>query len=172
MKSLILGGVKSGKSRHAQKLAIQSALPVTLIATALAQDAEMSERIARHKADRPTDWLVVEEPYALGCAIESASKMSGCVLVDCLTLWLTQLIVCENSKKLEREKQALLTSIETAQSELIIVSNENSMGIVPLGELSRRYCDEAGLLHQQIAQLCDTVVLSVAGLPMTLKGEL
>lgn len=171
MKAFILGGVKSGKSRHAQTLAMNSALPVTLIATALAQDEEMSERIKRHKADRPDDWMVVEEPYALGSAIELASRSGGCVIVDCLTLWLTQLILCDDNAKFEHEKQALLRSITQAECELIIVSNENSMGIVPLGELSRRYCDEAGVLHQKIAQLCDSVVLSVAGLPLTLKGD-
>jgi len=171
MKTLILGGVKSGKSRHAQMLATQSDLPVTLVATALAQDAEMSERIERHKADRPDDWIVVEEPYALGNAIESTYSTRACVIVDCLTLWLTQLIILDDEKKFEHEKQALLNAFEAAKCELIIVSNETSMGIVPLGELSRRYCDEAGMLHQQIAERCDKVVLSIAGLPLTLKGD-
>lgn len=172
MKSLVLGGVKSGKSRHAQTLAEQSALPVKFIATALAQDSQMSERIARHKLDRPDNWVVIEEPYALGAAIESADHPGCCVLVDCLTLWLTQVLMKEDAAVLEREKQALLQAIANAQGELIVVSNENNMGIMPLGELTRVYCDEIGILHQQIAELSDRVLLSVAGLPMMLKGDM
>ena len=172
MKSLILGGVKSGKSRHAQLLASKNELPVTLIATALSNDAEMADRIERHKADRPDSWQVIEEPYALGSAVELACQSKCCVIVDCLTLWLTQLLVLDNETILDREKNTLLNAVEAAKGELIVVSNENNMGIVPLGELSRRYCDEAGLLHQQLAQRCDQVVLCIAGLPMLLKGNM
>ncbi|MGQ7847912.1 bifunctional adenosylcobinamide kinase/adenosylcobinamide-phosphate guanylyltransferase [Granulosicoccus sp. 3-233] len=168
MKSLILGGVKSGKSRHAEQLATDSGLPVTVIATATADDTGMQARIARHQAERNPQWQLVEEPLLLGRAITGVNTQH-CVLVDCLTLWLTNLLMLENEATLRQELQALQTAVDTCGSRLIMVSNETSMGIVPMGELSRRYCDEAGLLHQAMAQRCDEVVLMVAGLCHRLK---
>jgi len=172
LKTFILGGVKSGKSRYAEQIAQASPFPVTIIATAMAHDDEMSKRIARHKADRPTHWSLIEEPIALGAAIDSACVSGQCVLVDCLTLWLTQVLMQEDEAVLASETQALRKAVDQASGELIIISNENSMGIVPLGELTRRYCDEAGLLHQHIASQCDRAILTVAGLPVMLKGEM
>lgn len=168
MKSLILGGVKSGKSRHAEELATRSALPVTVIATATADDAGMQERIARHRAERNPQWHVVEEPLRLGKAIADCNP-DHCVLVDCLTLWLTNLLMLDDEATLQAELQTLGTAVQACRSRLIMVSNETSMGIVPMGELSRRYCDEAGLLHQAVARQCDEVVLMVAGLCHRLK---
>ena len=168
MKSLILGGVKSGKSRYAEQLATDSGRPVTVIATATGDDAGMQARIARHQAERNSQWQLVEEPLRLGQAIASIDERH-CVLVDCLTLWLTNLLMLDNESSLNSELQALKTAVQDCGSRLVMVSNETSMGIVPLGELSRRFCDEAGLLHQSMAQHCDEVVLMVAGLCHRLK---
>ncbi len=168
MKSLILGGVKSGKSRYAEQLANDSGRPVTIIATATGDDAGMRARIARHQAERNPQWQLVEEPLRLGEAIAGIEE-GHCVLVDCLTLWLTNLLMLDSEDSLNGELQSLKTAVQDCRHRLVMVSNETSMGIVPLGELSRRFCDEAGLLHQSMAQHCDEVVLMVAGLCHRLK---
>ena len=171
MKTLILGGVRSGKSRLAENIAIDSGVPVTYIATATAGDAAMGARIAAHRARRPAAWSVVEEPYALAAALHSHAAPDRCLLVDCLTLWLTNLLMAEAPSSLERERTALLDTLPSLSGQLILVSNETNMGIMPLGELTRRYCDEAGVLHQEMAQICESVILTMAGLPHVLKGE-
>lgn len=177
MKYLILGGVKSGKSRYAENLAQNTAIncgteAITFIATAQALDEEMAKRIARHKSDRPAGWAVIEEPLALGAALRSlASEASdeNVVLIDCLTLWLTNLLMLEDDEKSAELRADFLDAVSDFPGRLILVSNETNMGITPLGKISRRYCDEAGLLHQSLAQQCDQVELIVAGLAMPLK---
>lgn len=171
MKTLILGGVRSGKSRLAENMAIDSGLPVTYIATASAGDDEMRARITAHRARRPATWFLVEEPFKLAATLRTHATPDRCVLVDCLTLWLTNLLTDEGDGLLERERAALLDVLPTLPGRVILVSNETNMGVTPLGELSRRYCDEAGRLHQDLARICDRVVLTVAGLPHILKGE-
>jgi len=171
MKTLILGGVRSGKSQLAERLATGSGLPVTCIATAAAMDEEMRARIAQHRARRPAGWAVVEEPIKLAARLREHARADRCVLVDCLTLWLTNLLAAPRSENLARERAALLASLSELPGEIILVGNETGMGIVPLGALARRFGDEAGLLHQELAQRCDRVVLTVAGLPQVLKGE-
>ncbi|MFL6651990.1 MAG: bifunctional adenosylcobinamide kinase/adenosylcobinamide-phosphate guanylyltransferase [Sulfurifustaceae bacterium] len=168
MKTLVLGGVRSGKSRYAETLARQAARPVTYIATATAQDDEMRRRIEAHRARRPVEWTVVEEPLALADALRRHAS-GRFVIVDCLTLWLTNLLLAEDGR-FEHERVALLAALPSLASDVVFVSNETGMGIVPLGELSRRFSDEAGQLHQDLAQCCERVVLMVAGLPLTLKG--
>ncbi len=170
-KTLILGGVRSGKSRLAERLATNSVLPVTYIATATARDEEMRARIAAHRARRPEDWHVVEEPLRLGPVLATHADAGRCVVVDCLTLWLTNLLATEDRSALDRERTALLDELPRLPGQIILVSNETNMGVTPLGELSRRYCDAAGLLHQELAQICDRVMLTVAGLPHILKGD-
>lgn len=170
MKTLILGGVRSGKSRLAEQLATASGLPVTYIATAAALDEEMSSRIARHRARRPDTWTVIEEPVRLAATLAAHGDDSRCLLVDCLTLWLTNLLSEEGAAPLERERTALLEILPALSGQLILVGNETNMGVMPMGELSRRYCDEAGSLHQQLARICDRVILTIAGLPHILKG--
>lgn len=175
MRHLILGGVKSGKTRYAEKLAAelsqQQGLSVHVVATAEAKDAEMSERIARHKQDRDSTWRVSEVPIQLSAQLDRLNKdaAAGVVVIDCLTLWLTNLLVLEDQERLKREVEALLKSVRGFSKPLFMVSNETNMGITPLGELSRKYCDEAGLMHQCLAQECEQVSLVVAGLPLALK---
>lgn len=168
--TLILGGVRSGKSRLAERLAIESQSPVTYIATAAAQDDEMRKRIATHRKQRPDHWQVIEEPIKLAAALSNVTA-EHCILLDCLTLWLTNLLLADDSALFVQERTAFLTVLPKIKNRMLIVSNETNMGIVPMGALSRRYCDEAGQLHQEIAQQCEQVILTVAGLPHILKGE-
>ncbi|WP_312272295.1 bifunctional adenosylcobinamide kinase/adenosylcobinamide-phosphate guanylyltransferase [Pseudomonas sp.] len=170
MKELILGGARSGKSRLAEKLATDSGLDVIYIATAQAWDGEMRTRIAQHADRRPVEWRLVEEPLYLAAVLRAHASAGRCLLVDCLTLWLTNLLMAEDATMLARERAALLEALPELPGHIILVSNETGMGVVPLGELTRRYVDEAGWLHQALAEQCDRVVLTVAGLPMTLKG--
>jgi len=171
-KTLVLGGVKSGKSRLAEQLASSSELDVLYIATATADDDEMHERIKKHQQQRPEHWQTIEEPIHLAATLQQACKRDRCVLVDCLTLWLTNLLMAEDKALLEQEIAALNAIIPELSGHLILVSNETNMGIMPLGELSRQYCDKIGILHQQIAAEFDRVILTVAGLPHVLKGKL
>ncbi len=171
MRTLILGGARSGKSQLAEKMARESGLAVTCIATARAQDAEMSARIAEHRARRPVHWITVEEPLELAAALRANAAADRCMIVDCLTLWLTNLLLHPSPELFARERAALLETIPELPGTNILVSNETGMGIVPLGELSRRFNDEAGWLHQELAARCDNVLFTVAGLPITLKGN-
>tara|TARA_R110002074_G_scaffold170006_1_gene332167 strand:+ start:7152 stop:7673 length:522 start_codon:yes stop_codon:yes gene_type:complete len=171
MNSLILGGVRSGKSRLAERLAIDSGLAVVYIATATAKDDEMRARISGHRKQRPQHWQLIEEPIQLASVLQAQAVTGQCLLVDCLTLWLTNLLMTEDEALFQRERVALLTVLPTINGELIMVSNETNMGVMPLGKLSRRYCDEVGQLHQEIAQRCELVIMTVAGLPQVLKGE-
>jgi adenosylcobinamide kinase/adenosylcobinamide-phosphate guanylyltransferase len=174
MLQLILGGARSGKSRLAEKLATDSQLQVTYIATYIAtsqsQDGEMNERVAHHRARRPAEWVLIEEPLELARVLRENAGANRCLLVDCLTLWLTNLLMLDNAERLSAEREALLDCLASLPGEIIFVSNETGMGVVPLGELTRRYVDEAGWLHQALAERCQRVVLTVAGLPLTLKG--
>ncbi len=170
MKTLILGGVRSGKSRLAERLAVAAGRQVVYVATAVAKDEEMAHRIAAHRRRRPQEWLVVEEPLALGRVLGDAAAPGCCLVVDCLTLWLTNLLSHADPTRLELERTALLETLPALVGDLVLVGNETNLGIIPRGELSRRYCDEAGLLHQALAARCDRVVFTVAGLPQVLKG--
>ncbi|MCQ4311852.1 bifunctional adenosylcobinamide kinase/adenosylcobinamide-phosphate guanylyltransferase [Pseudomonas stutzeri] len=171
MPELILGGARSGKSRLAERLASESGMPVTYIATSQPLDGEMSERIAHHRVRRPNEWMLVEEPLSLAAVLHKHAGADRCLLVDCLTLWLTNLLMLQDPSRLAEERDALLECLAKLPGRVLLVSNETGMGVVPLGELSRRYVDEAGWLHQALAERCERVVFTVAGLPMILKGE-
>lgn len=171
MLELILGGVRSGKSRLAEQHASDSGLEVVYVATAQVLDAEMQQRIAHHQAHRPAHWQVIEAGHDLAQVLQRQAGPGRCVLVDCLTLWLTQLLCDGSEAELRREVDALLAVLPTLPGYLILVSNETNMGVVPLGELSRRYCDEAGRLHQHVGALCERVILTVAGMPLIVKGS-
>ena len=170
MLQLILGGARSGKSRLAEKLAAESGCAVTYIATSQPLDGEMSERVRHHRERRPVEWALIEEPVELARVLRDNARADACLLVDCLTLWMTNLLMLEDPQWLIAERDALLECLADLPGEIVFVSNETGMGVVPLGELTRRYVDEAGWLHQALAERCQRVVLTVAGLPLTLKG--
>lgn len=172
MKTLIVGGARSGKSRLAEQMAIASGRDVVYIATAEAGDAEMRARIAHHRTRRPAHWLTVEEPVCLAAILREHAAPDRCLLVDCLTLWLTNLLLSPTPETFALERAALFNALPSLPGRIILVTNETGLGITPLGELSRRFTDEAGWLHQDIAAVCDQVVLTVAGLPLCLKGNL
>ena len=170
MLELILGGARSGKSRLAEQRAAGSGLAVTYVATGQTLDGEMAARVAHHRARRPEHWGLVEEPLALARVLREQAAPDGCLLVDCLTLWLTNLLMLDDPARLAVERQALLETLPELPGRIILVSNETGLGVVPLGELTRRYVDEAGWLHQALAAACQRVTFTVAGLPMELKG--
>jgi adenosylcobinamide kinase/adenosylcobinamide-phosphate guanylyltransferase len=180
MLTLILGGARSGKSRLAQKLAGEAAR-VSYIATALSgDDAEMAARIERHRADRPGSWQTIEEPVALADAVERAVCASDVVLVDCLTIWLSNLFWelrdCGShagSKDVAGSARAEIARIATSasRSRVILVSNELGSGTVPEPAVTRAFRDTQGLLNQWAAEAADQVILTVAGLPLYLKGD-
>jgi adenosylcobinamide kinase/adenosylcobinamide-phosphate guanylyltransferase len=181
MRELILGGARSGKSRLAEALAEQSGCEVIYIATAAvdqsADDPEMVERIRWHQQQRPAHWQTLEEPLHLAAALQQSAAAGRLLLVDCLTLWLSNLLSAAVDKSAAQIDEALFTSERAAllqllpelPGDIILVSNEVGQGIVPLGELTRRFCDESGRLHQEIARICDRVTFVTAGLPMRLK---
>ncbi|PPU66966.1 bifunctional adenosylcobinamide kinase/adenosylcobinamide-phosphate guanylyltransferase [Xanthomonas pisi] len=171
MRQLILGGARSGKSALAERLAADAAGQVHYVATAQAFDDEMHQRIAHHRSQRPPHWHCVEEPLALAATLQALAAPDRCVLVDCLTLWLSNLLGHPDAGALARERDALLATLPQLPGQIVLVSNEVGQGIVPLGELTRRFVDEAGRLHQALALQCERVVFVVAGLPMVLKGE-
>lgn len=171
MLQLILGGARSGKSRLAEQTAISMQLAVTYVATAQALDPEMQNRIMHHQNQRPAHWSLIEEPSFLANALQRIDRPNQIILVDCLTLWLTNLLMLEDQSVQQFECEQLLKVLPTLQSEIILVSNETGLGVVPLGEISRRFVDEAGRLHQALGQIADKVVFCVAGFPMILKAE-
>ena len=165
--TLVLGGARSGKSRHAERLASTSGLSPVYVATAQALDGEMARRIARHRARRGPVWRTVEEPLDLVATLQQECAPECIVLVDCLTLWLTNLMVAE--RPVEAECARLLERLPSLESPLILVSNEVGQGIVPDNAMARAFVDHAGWLHQGIAERADAVVLMTAGLPHRLK---
>jgi adenosylcobinamide kinase/adenosylcobinamide-phosphate guanylyltransferase len=169
MHSLILGGARSGKSALAERLAAESD-DVVYLATGQAGDEEMRERIAHHRARRPAHWGCIEEPIALAAALRRLAAPDRCVLVDCLTLWLSNLLGAEDEALFQREREALLSSLAQLPGRVLLVGNEVGLGVVPMGASTRRYVDEAGRLHQALGALCDRVVFVAAGLPLILKG--
>ena len=176
MKQLILGGARSGKTSLAQRTAQQWQAQrndgqVIYLATAQAGDGEMQQRIERHQQERPAQWLTEEEPLAIDQVIGRYSNSGHCLLIDCLTLWLTNLLMLDDESKLEQQIRLFEAALAASQAEIILVSNETGMGVVPMGELSRNFVDQSGFLHQRLAQYCDRVTLTVAGLPMRLKDE-
>jgi len=166
----LLGGARSGKSSLAEKIAIDSTLEVTYIATAAALDNEMSDRIKQHQNDRPSYWGTIEEEICLARVLSQLNDVKNCIIVDCLTLWMLNLLTLENKTKKELEVDLLIESLSTSKALIILVSNEVGNGVVPMGELSRQFVDESGFLHQRVAKVADRVDFIMAGLPTTLKG--
>ncbi len=164
---LVLGGARSGKSRHAQRIAEARAGDHVFIATAQAFDGEMTDRIARHRADRDARWRTVEAPAALPAAIRDVDGAGVVMLVDCLTLWASNLLLGDHA--IDPAVDDLVATIAAAQATIILVSNEVGFGIVPDNALARRFRDVAGILNQRVAAAVERVDLVVAGLPMRLK---
>ena len=172
--SLVLGGARSGKSGYAEKLATNTALPVTYIATAQVYDDEFKARIQHHKDRRPANWALVEEPHHLSDMLARVAAPNQCVIVDCLTLWLAQWICADckppSNKSWQSERDAFLKLLPNLAGTIILVSNEVGMGIVPLGEINRQFQDEQGRINQAIAAIANKVSFIAAGLPIMLKG--
>jgi len=167
---LVLGGARSGKTAFAEQLAIRSGRKPAYLATAEALDAEMRDRVASHKAGRGDRFTTIEEPLALSDALVAAAKKHDVILVDCLTLWITNLLVAnEDVAKAVSELGATLVQLKNAR--VILVSNEVGLGIVPDNAMARTFRDLAGSAHQRLAEICHDVHFIVAGLPMTLKGD-
>jgi adenosylcobinamide kinase/adenosylcobinamide-phosphate guanylyltransferase len=165
--TLVLGGARSGKSRHAEALVLASGFEPVYVATAEALDAEMAARIALHRARRGPEWRTVEEPLDLAGALARECAPGRAVLVDCLTLWLTNLMVGERPVAVEIER--LIAALPQLPGAALLVSNEVGQGIVPEGAIARAFVDHAGRLHQRIAEVADAVVFMTSGLPQRLK---
>jgi adenosylcobinamide kinase/adenosylcobinamide-phosphate guanylyltransferase len=184
MRTLLIGGARSGKSARAERLAAEHGGPVTVIATAHAGDAEMAARIATHQARRPAAWRTVEAPRALAAALRAADAPGAVLLVDCLTLWLSNLLLADLPPDLDldtvrdlrpgatfdAERAALLDTLPGLRAELLLIGNEVGHGIVPLGALNRLFVDENGRLHQALAAHCERVRFVMAGCELPLKG--
>ncbi|WP_300381847.1 bifunctional adenosylcobinamide kinase/adenosylcobinamide-phosphate guanylyltransferase [uncultured Alcanivorax sp.] len=169
--SLILGGIRSGKSSLAERLVSEQPDPVVYVATATAGDGEMSERIRRHQRRRPASWGLVEEPVELGSLLNRQATLSPppCVLIDCMSLWVSNLLHAGDALFV-REKESFLTALAGYPGSVVIVSNEVGLGTIGMDPLTRRFADELGWLNQALAKRCDRVVMSVAGIALTLKG--
>jgi adenosylcobinamide kinase/adenosylcobinamide-phosphate guanylyltransferase len=165
--TLILGGARSGKSAFAERMAHESGLDLLYLATAQAHDDEMTERIARHRRRRDPAWATVEEPLALADTLRREMRPGRLVLVDCLTLWLSNLL--HAGKDVAAERDRMVEGLRGRAGPVLLVSNEVGQGIVPANALARRFVDEAGLLHQAVAAVAHRVVLLVAGLALELK---
>jgi adenosylcobinamide kinase/adenosylcobinamide-phosphate guanylyltransferase len=179
-KTLVIGGARSGKSAWAERQAAAAGRDVAVLVTAQALDGEMAERIALHRAQRPPLWATVEAPITLAEALRREARPDRVLVVDCLTLWLTNLLLAEGfddaapwapSPTYQRERAALLEVLPTLPGALLLIGNEVGHGIVPMGPLNRVFVDENGRLHQALAQCCDTVVFVMAGCVLPLKGR-
>ena len=182
MKELILGGARSGKSLLAEQRARASGLDVIYLATAQALDGEMARRVAHHRARRPADWGCVEETLHLAARLRQLATPNTCLLVDCLTLWLSNLLFAGQAATqaeagaaidcplFRSETNALIDTLPALPGQIILVSNEVGWGIVPMHPVSRLFADEQGRLNQRVAAVCDQVTLVAAGLPLTLKS--
>jgi adenosylcobinamide kinase/adenosylcobinamide-phosphate guanylyltransferase len=164
--TLVLGGARSGKSRFAERL-VEAAGGGVYLATGEARDSEMEARIAQHRARRGADWSTVEEPIELAAALRQAAGDGRPVLVDCLTLWLSNLMLAEID--IEAKTADLLITLPQITSPVIFIANEVGLSIVPDNRLARRFRDEAGILNQRIAEAATRVYFIAAGLPLTLK---
>lgn len=183
MIELVIGGARSGKSAYAERQAADAGRRVTYIATAEARDAEMERRIAHHRARRPAQWASVEAPLHLAAALRAHAAPHACLLVDCLTLWLSNLFFAGAAARqaeadeaidcplLAGETQALFDALPTLPGRILLVSNEVGWGVVPMHPVSRLFADAQGRLNQRVAALADRVTLVAAGLPLVLKHE-
>ena len=164
----MLGGARSGKSRYAEALVEAQPGPCIYIATAQARDAEMSERIRRHRERRGPRWETLEAPIDLIGALDRAARPDGAVLIDCLTLWLSNLLATR--RNIEAETAKLVAALQAVAGPVVLVSNEVGLGVIPDNSLARSFLDHAGRLHQALAGAAQSVVFMAAGLPLDLKS--
>jgi adenosylcobinamide kinase / adenosylcobinamide-phosphate guanylyltransferase len=165
--TLVLGGARSGKSRHAEGLVTATAPPWIYVATAQAFDDEMTARIAQHRSRRAEGWTTIEAPLDLAGVIAEHANSGPTILIDCLTLWLSNVML--DGRDVEASCDKLVDALAAAEGPIVLVSNEVGLGIVPDNALARRFRDAQGRLNQNIAARADRVVLMAAGLPLTLK---
>jgi adenosylcobinamide kinase/adenosylcobinamide-phosphate guanylyltransferase len=168
--TLVLGGARSGKSTFAEQLALRRFSRPLYLATAECTDAEMADRIARHRARRGDRWQCIEEPLDLAGALHAAAPACDGVVVECLTTWLGNVLVREGADCVPARRAALLAALERPVRHVVLVSNEVGLGIVPPSELGRQFRDLAGWLNQDVARLAHEAVFIAAGLPLWLKG--
>ncbi|MFP3976581.1 MULTISPECIES: bifunctional adenosylcobinamide kinase/adenosylcobinamide-phosphate guanylyltransferase [Marinobacter] len=170
MHTLVLGGIRSGKTALAEQLASGTNNSVVYLATATAGDDEMRTRIQRHQQQRPDSWGLEEEPLALAQVLARQAKATQlpCILIDCMSLWVSNLLHA-GEKTFAREREAFLNQVSLYPGELVIVSNEVGLGTIGMDPLTRRFADELGWLNQALAAVSDKVVMSIAGLPTVLK---
>lgn len=166
---LVLGGARSGKSRFAENLVLETGLRRHYVATGRAFDEEMRARIAKHRDDRGPGWQTVEEPLDLVGALAAIDGPGHAVLVDCLTLWVTNLMM-EKGRDMSADFAALCRFVKGARAKIVFVSNEVGLGIVPDNRMARTFRDHAGRLHQEIAAQAAEVYFVAAGLPLKMKG--
>lgn len=171
---LITGGVRSGKSRHALELAQTRGPRKAFIATAEALDQDMSDRIQAHRVERGDDFVTIEEPIYLSQAIASLAGKVDVILIDCLTLWTSNLIhhFASFPEFKEREIAALIETIKSRSTDLIFVTNETGLGVMPDNRLARQFADELGRLNQRLAAVCDEVIFMISGIPQKVKAPL
>jgi adenosylcobinamide kinase/adenosylcobinamide-phosphate guanylyltransferase len=169
--ALVLGGARSGKSRYGLGLAARCSAPRLFVATCEPRDAEMEARIAAHQRERGSDWTTQEVPVELAATLSAAHDHYGVILVDCLTMWVSNLLLQEGAPpgRIQTACEGLVESLQKTVTPTILISNEVGMGIVPDNPLSREFRDQAGWLHQRLAQVADLVVLVVAGVPLLIK---
>jgi adenosylcobinamide kinase/adenosylcobinamide-phosphate guanylyltransferase len=169
---LVLGGVRSGKSNFAQELAKSKGGNVLFVATAQAGDPDMADRIARHKASRPKDWRTVEEPLELASVLEGEASSADTVIVDCLTVWLSNMLLREDGTQEDEvmeQVNGLANAYEKGAASYILVSGEVGMGVVPAYPVARLFRDIHGRMNQRLARKADKVFMTVAGIPVELK---
>jgi adenosylcobinamide kinase/adenosylcobinamide-phosphate guanylyltransferase len=169
--NLVIGGIRSGKTALAERLAVESGEPVVYVATATANDDEMTTRIRRHQQARPDGWALAEEPMELGHLLDmyTVASTPPFLLIDCMSLWLSNLLFA-GDEVFSKERTAFLAALKHYPAGVVVVSNEVGLGTIGMDPLTRRFCDELGWLNQALAKLSNTVMMSVAGLPLVLKS--
>lgn len=167
---LILGGNRSGKSAYAESIAQQHPGSVKLIVTAEITDAHMRQRVAEHEQRRPKHWQVLEEHICLAQCLQKHAEASTLILVDCLTLWLFNLMHTQTDQILAQQKQEFLHLLPRLSGKVLLINNEINLGVVPGDSQNRKFCDQIGLLNQAVAAIADKVEWVVAGLPISLKS--
>ncbi len=174
---LIIGGARSGKSKYAEKqatLICSNPSPeknIIYIATATIEDNEMAQRIKHHQQHRPKDWQVIEEPFNLSQILQKHVTSQQTIIIECMTLWLTNWLCHKDIKQWQAEKQAFIEILKNSHANIFIVSNEVGSGIIPMGQLNRDFVDQSGWLNQSLSKIADQVTLVVAGCPLELKDN-